>query len=125
MALLTLGCALFSSHQPVFWAMPTIILSESAAAAYFGLINSVGQFGGLAGPYMVSYLNVRTHGFIGVCFLLSPGVIALLQHPGPDAGTRLARFAGTNPQQSRRRTTGAKACACLDFRPSLYFEGLR
>jgi len=95
MALLTLGCALFYSYQPVFWSMPTIILSESAAAACFGLINSVGQFGGLAGPYAVSYLNVRTHGstaafaFIGVSFLLSAGVISLLgiRSPGP-AGVR-------------------------------------
>jgi sugar phosphate permease len=89
MALLALGCALFYSYQPVLWAMPTIILSESAAAACFGLINSVGQIGGLAGPFIVSYLNVRTHGltasfaFIGVGFLLSACVLAFLSIRSP------------------------------------------
>ena len=69
--------------------MPTIILSESAAAACFGLINSVGQIGGLAGPFIVSYLNVRTHGltasfaFIGVGFLLSACVLAFLSIRSP------------------------------------------
>lgn len=85
MALLSLGCALFYSFQPVMWAMPTIILCESAAAACFGLINSVGQIGGLAGPYIVSYLNEVTGGlraaflFLGVAFLLSASVLLLLK----------------------------------------------
>ncbi len=85
MMLFSLGCALFYSFQPVLWAMPTMILCESAAAASFGLINSIGQMGGLAGPYVVSYLNEKTGGltaaflFIGVCFLLSATVLACLR----------------------------------------------
>ena len=38
-----------------------MILSESSAAATFGLINSIGQLGGLAGPYVIGFLNDRTH----------------------------------------------------------------
>jgi ACS family tartrate transporter-like MFS transporter len=51
--------------------MPTLLLSESAAAATFGLINSVGQLGGFAGPYLIGYLNDKTHS-LGASF----GVVA-------------------------------------------------
>jgi MFS transporter, ACS family, tartrate transporter len=37
-----------------------MILSESAAAAMFGLINSIGQLGGFAGPYVIGFLKDRT-----------------------------------------------------------------
>jgi len=89
MTLLAVGPALFYSYQPVFWAMPTLILCESAAAASFGLINSVGQMGGIAGPYVVSYLNQRTGGlsaafvFIGVIFLLSAIVLSFVRIESP------------------------------------------
>jgi MFS transporter, ACS family, tartrate transporter len=35
------GSGLFQAFYPLFWSMPTAILSESAAAASFGLINSL------------------------------------------------------------------------------------
>jgi MFS-type transporter involved in bile tolerance (Atg22 family) len=38
-----------------------MMLSKAAAAATFGLINSIGQLGGLAGNYTIGYLNDRTH----------------------------------------------------------------
>jgi hypothetical protein len=37
------------------------MLSEAAAAATFGLINSIVQLGGLAGNYTIGYLNARTY----------------------------------------------------------------
>ena len=37
---------------PVFWAMPSEILSESAAAAGVGMINAVASVAGFAGPYL-------------------------------------------------------------------------
>ncbi len=49
------------AYLPVFWSMPTMMLSGSAAAAAFGLINSVGQLGGIAGPAIVGFFNDRTH----------------------------------------------------------------
>ena len=88
-ALFSLGGALFYAYQPVFWTMPTMILCESAAAASLGLINSVGQLGGFAGPYVVSYLNEKTGGpqaafvFIGVTFLLSAIVLSFVKIHGP------------------------------------------
>jgi nitrate/nitrite transporter NarK len=70
--LLLLGSALFYGFYPCFWSIPTFLLSESAAAAAFGLINSVGQLGGFAGPYLIGYLNDRTHSLTA-----SFGVVAL------------------------------------------------
>jgi len=48
-----------SGFLPVFWAMPSEILSESAAAAGVGLINAVGSVAGFAGPFAFGYLNSR------------------------------------------------------------------
>jgi len=46
LTLFVLGGGLMFAYYPVFWAMPTAVLTESAAAACFGLINSVGHMGG-------------------------------------------------------------------------------
>jgi ACS family tartrate transporter-like MFS transporter len=48
-----------SGFLPVFWTMPSEILSESAAAAGVGLINAVGSVAGFAGPFAFGYLNSR------------------------------------------------------------------
>jgi len=55
--------ACFYGFQPCFWAVPTLFLSDSAAAASIGLINSVGNLGGFAGPFVIGYLVNRTHSF--------------------------------------------------------------
>ena len=85
-----LTVALFSmcvvmAALPAFWAIPTEILSESAAAAAVGMINAVGSVAGFAGPYVFGYLQSRTgsllYGFTllavcafaaGILFLLTP-----------------------------------------------------
>jgi len=51
------------SYLPVFWAIPTEILSQSTAAAVVGMINAVGSAAGFAGPYLFGYLNTRTGSF--------------------------------------------------------------
>lgn len=56
------GAAYYSFH-PAFWAVPTEFLSESAAAASIGLINSIGNLGGFFGPMIMGYLVSRTHSF--------------------------------------------------------------
>ena len=58
------GAAYYAFH-PAFWAVPTEFLSESAAAASIGLINSVGNLGGFLGPLILGYLVSRTHSFTG------------------------------------------------------------
>ena len=62
----------FYGFQPVFWAVPTLFLSESAAAASIGLINSVGNLGGFAGPMVMGYLASRTRSFsAGLLYLVA------------------------------------------------------
>jgi ACS family tartrate transporter-like MFS transporter len=58
--LLALATACVWTYLPSFWALPTTILSEAAAAASIGFINSVGNLGGFAGPYAVGYLQTAT-----------------------------------------------------------------
>lgn len=48
---------------PPFWALPTEILGESAAASAVGFINAVASVAGFAGPYAFGYLNTRTGNF--------------------------------------------------------------
>jgi ACS family tartrate transporter-like MFS transporter len=62
-ALLVLAGGAFYGFQPVFWAVPTIFLGESAAAASIGLINSVGNLGGFVGPMIMGFLASRMHSF--------------------------------------------------------------
>jgi ACS family tartrate transporter-like MFS transporter len=89
---LLLGSGFFYAFYPVFWSMPTMMLSESAAAATFGLINSIGQLGGLAGPYLIGFLNDRTHSlaasfaFIALVYVAAGGLILGLRVRDP-AGT--------------------------------------
>jgi ACS family tartrate transporter-like MFS transporter len=48
------------AYLSTFWAIPTEILSQSAAAAAVGTINALGSIAGFAGPYLFGYLNTRT-----------------------------------------------------------------
>jgi len=78
---LLLGSGFYYTFLPVFWSMPTTILSGSAAAAALGLINSIANLGGLAGPYVIGFLNDRTHsltasfGFIALVYVAAAGLI--------------------------------------------------
>jgi ACS family tartrate transporter-like MFS transporter len=65
-----LAAAGMYGYLPGFWALPTSFLTGTAAAASIGLINSVGNLGGFAGPYFVGYLSKRTNSFVwGVLYL--------------------------------------------------------
>jgi ACS family tartrate transporter-like MFS transporter len=82
---LLLGSGFLYAYYPTFWAIPTMMLSEAAAAATFGLINSIGQLGGLAGNYTIGYLNDRTHAltasfaFIALVYVLAGTLILSLR----------------------------------------------
>lgn len=87
--LLVLGGGLTFAYLPTFWSIPTMILTESAAAACFGLINSIGQSGGIAGPYLVGRLNEKTgsvlaaFGFIGACYLVAGVILSAVRMKDP------------------------------------------
>jgi MFS transporter, ACS family, tartrate transporter len=91
---LLLGSGIYAAFYPTFWSIPTMMLSESAAAATFGLINSVGQLGGFAGPYVVGFLNDRTHsltasfGFIALVYILAGSLILSLRIHNPLEASR-------------------------------------
>ena len=82
MALLILG-GFTVAYLPVFWSMPTMFLSESAAAASFGLINTVGQSGAFVGSWLVGIFNDST-GKLSASFLFIGGClfVAGLIHAG-------------------------------------------
>jgi ACS family tartrate transporter-like MFS transporter len=86
---LLLGSGFLQAFYPLFWSIPTMILSESAAAATFGLINSMGQLGGFAGPYVIGFLNESTHsltasfGFIALVYVAAASLILSLRIRDP------------------------------------------
>ncbi len=85
MTLITLGGACVYAYYPSFWALATMFLSESAAAASFGLINGTGHLGGFFGPYIIGALSDRTHSlrpgfaFLGGCYVLAACSLAALK----------------------------------------------
>lgn len=88
-AFLLLGSGVMYAYYPTFWAIPTMMLGETAAAATFGLINSIGQLGGLVGSYTVGVLNDRTHslnasfGFIAFVYVGAGTLILCLRRRQP------------------------------------------
>jgi ACS family tartrate transporter-like MFS transporter len=88
-ACLLLGSGFLYAYYPAFWAIPTMMLSEAAAAATFGLINSIGQLGGFAGNYSIGFLNDRTHSlaasfaFIALVYVAAGSLILSLRVRDP------------------------------------------
>jgi MFS transporter, ACS family, tartrate transporter len=74
-----------NAYLPVLWAIPTEILSQSAAAAAVGMINAVGSIAGFAGPFLFGYLNTRTgsfsYGLAVMLFSAVMGVVLILYTP--------------------------------------------
>lgn len=73
----TVFAACVHAYQPPFWALPTITLGESAAAASIGLINAFGNLGGFVGPFILGSVVTRTGSFTyGLIWLLANLVVA-------------------------------------------------
>lgn len=56
MALLTVAAAGIFTALPVFWTLPTALLTGTAAAGGIALINAIGNIGGFIGPYLVGWM---------------------------------------------------------------------
>lgn len=68
---------------PTFWTLPTALLSGVAAAGGIALINSIGNAGGFAGPYIMGWIKERGFGNEAAIaslafFLFMSGVLVLL-----------------------------------------------
>ena len=55
--LFTLAAAGLKAYLPAFWTLPTLFLTEAAAAGSIGLINSVGNLGGFVGPFALGWIE--------------------------------------------------------------------
>lgn len=58
---LSMAAAGVLACAPLFWSLPTAILSSAAAAAGIALINSVANLAGFISPYMVGIIRDATH----------------------------------------------------------------
>jgi MFS family permease len=58
---LSLAAAGVLTCTPLFWSLPTAVLSGTAAAAGIALINSVGNLAGFVSPSLVGYLKDAMH----------------------------------------------------------------
>jgi MFS transporter, ACS family, tartrate transporter len=87
----TVFAACVHAYQPCFWALPTITLGKSAAAASIGMINALGNLGGFVGPMVMGYFVTKTGSFSsGLVWLLvnlvAAGIVVLLlRHYKPSA----------------------------------------
>jgi ACS family tartrate transporter-like MFS transporter len=75
-AALTLVNIGISSAKPPLWAMPTMFLSGSAAAAGIATINSIGNLGGFVGPTLIGWIKDSTGSFLGGLYFVS-GLLVL------------------------------------------------
>ena len=72
---LTVACFMlafvgFKSYLPAFWSLPSLFLTEAAAAGSIGLINSIGNLGGFFGTSVVGKLQTLTGSFVGGIYFL-------------------------------------------------------
>jgi len=75
LACISVACAAIWSCLGPFWALPTSLLTGSAAAGGLAMINSIGQMGGFAGPYVVGWIKNSTHSYTAGLTLLAAAEI--------------------------------------------------
>jgi ACS family tartrate transporter-like MFS transporter len=63
------------AYLPAFWSLPSLFLSESAAAGSIGFINSIGNIGGGVGPSLLGVLKDLTGSFFLGILLLSISMV--------------------------------------------------
>jgi MFS transporter, ACS family, tartrate transporter len=71
---------------PVFWTLPTVALSGTAAAGGIALINSIGNLGGYLGPFVMGLLRDGTGGYAAgmkmLAWALAGSGLLILAAPG-------------------------------------------
>jgi MFS transporter, ACS family, tartrate transporter len=59
------------AYQPAFWSLPSLFLTDVAAAGSIGLINSIGNLGGFLGPTILGGVEKVTGSFVGGIYYLA------------------------------------------------------
>jgi ACS family tartrate transporter-like MFS transporter len=77
MAALTLAFIGLKCTIAPFWAMTTTFLGGTAAAAGIAFINSVGNLGGFAGPYLVGVVKDQTGNNVAALLLLGCALLGM------------------------------------------------
>ena len=67
----TIGACGVFAVLPVFWTLPTAVLSGTAAAAGIAVINSLGNLSGFFGPYAMGWIKDATGSFAGGLLLIA------------------------------------------------------
>jgi ACS family tartrate transporter-like MFS transporter len=70
-ALFTVAVTGLKAYLPAFWSLPSLFLTEAAAAGSIGLINSVGNLGGQLGPFVLGKVEAVTGSFEGDILFLA------------------------------------------------------
>jgi ACS family tartrate transporter-like MFS transporter len=69
----------FFAVLPVFWTLPTALLSGTAAAAGIAAVNSIGNLGGYFGPQIFGLLRDKTGGDVaGLMFHAGSAVVGIV-----------------------------------------------
>ena len=68
MAMVSVG---LNASRPLFWSLPSVFLSRTAAAGAIALINALGNLGGIAGPTMLGWVKTATGSFSGGIYFLA------------------------------------------------------
>jgi ACS family tartrate transporter-like MFS transporter len=74
-AVFCVGAIGIFGHFPGFWATTYGRYTGVAAAAAIAFINSLGNLGGFAGPFVIGFINERTGSFVGGILYLSLSAI--------------------------------------------------
>ncbi len=88
--LFTLAMMGLKAYLPAFWSLPSLLMTESAAAASIGLINSFGNLGGWVGPTVVGVVKQYSGDYrYGLWYLAGSMVVAAAIIVGLGLGGRL------------------------------------
>jgi len=76
---LTLATVGLVSPLPVYWAIPTAYLSQTAAAAGIAIITSIGNLSGFVSPFVIGQIKTSTRSTtLGVYLMARVIVVGVL-----------------------------------------------
>ena len=77
------------AYLPAFWALPSLLMTEAAAAASIGMINSFGNLGGAVGPTVLGVVKDVTKEYkYGLWYLAASMIVSVVIILGLNIGRR-------------------------------------